>query len=101
RMNRSIFHSLLGTAVLLFVVDAGSAFADQKIASVQADTKLVALAEQPKTVTITARISPDPTLRPETIAVGRYQPDGTLVATLATMHDDGQNGDAKAGDGIF
>jgi hypothetical protein len=91
----------LSAVCLAFLAGPGFVLADQKITLVQADATVLILADQPKTVTITATIGSRATLLPGSVSVGRYQSDGTLIATLATMHDDGLNGDVLAGDGIY
>jgi hypothetical protein len=54
----------------------------------------------PTPVTITAQIT-DPTLIPGSVNLLRLGATGTPPTILGVMHDDGQNGDAVAGDGVY
>ncbi|MBS1859363.1 MAG: hypothetical protein JST11_28575 [Acidobacteria bacterium] len=51
-------------------------------------------------VTFTAAIS-DPSVIPSSVNVQRRDDQDRFVSILGTMHDDGQNGDATAADGIY
>jgi hypothetical protein len=53
----------------------------------------------PTTVTVTVQISPSPI--PGAVNLLRLGATGTQPTILGVMHDDGQNGDAVAGDGIY
>jgi hypothetical protein len=52
------------------------------------------------TVTVTSTIA-DPSLIPSSVVLQSLDSSGKVIAVLGTLHDDGLNGDAVAGDGIF
>ncbi|MEF8770614.1 RHS repeat-associated core domain-containing protein [Candidatus Accumulibacter contiguus] len=54
----------------------------------------------PTTVRVTAVIA-DPTLIPATVNLQRVNEAGAAVAVLGSLHDDGRNGDAVAGDQVY
>lgn len=54
----------------------------------------------PTPVIITAKIT-DPSLIPGSVNLLRIGATGTQPTILGVMHDDGQNGDAVAGDGVY
>jgi hypothetical protein len=55
--------------------------------------------QTPTTVTVTAQISPVPLAG--SVNLLRLPATGTQATILGVMHDDGKNGDAVAGDGIY
>ena len=54
----------------------------------------------PVTVTVTSLIS-DPSLIPASVNLQRLDASGRVVAIIGTLHDDGVNGDAVAGDNVY
>lgn len=54
----------------------------------------------PLVVTITSSIT-DPSLIPESVNLQKLDASGRVIAVIGTLHDDGLNGDATAGDKIF
>lgn len=59
--------------------------------------------EQTVELTVTSEIITshgDPALIPEGVYLFRVDANGTVIVLLGTMHDDGAQGDAVAGDGI-
>jgi hypothetical protein len=62
-------------------------------------TPMTAIIGTPTQITVTASIS-DPTLIPASVDLLQLNPDGT-TNILGTLHDDGLNGDASAGDLVF
>ena len=54
----------------------------------------------PTVVTVTSSIE-DPNLIPNSVLLQQVDAQGRVLAQLGGMHDDGMNGDAKAGDRIF
>jgi glucodextranase-like protein len=52
------------------------------------------------TATVTARIS-EPSVLPDGVNLQRLDSAGRVVSVLGLLHDDGSNGDAVAGDGVF
>ena len=63
-------------------------------------TPTVVTINMPTPVIITAQIT-DSTLIPNSVNVLRLGASGTTPTVIGTMHDDGQNGDAVAGDHIY
>src|SRR5262245_26013658 len=61
------------------------------------------LVNQTTLLTVTSRItsSPDHAVVPASVKLEGVDAQGTMVANLGTMHDDGTRGDAVTGDGIF
>src|SRR5438093_2262855 len=54
-------------------------------------------------LTVVSRISssPDHAVVPASVKLERVDANGTIIANLGTMYDDGTHGDAVAGDGLF
>jgi hypothetical protein len=52
---------------------------------------------------VVSRITSNPgnTVVPASVKLERVDADGTILANLGTMYDDGTHGDAVAGDGLF
>jgi RHS repeat-associated protein len=75
------------------------ASAAPSIGSVQITPDAIA-AGVPTTVRVTAVIA-DPTLLPATVNLQRVNEAGAAVAVLGSLHDDGRNGDAVAGDRVY
>jgi RHS repeat-associated protein len=75
------------------------ASAAPSIGSVQITPDAIA-AGAPTTVRVTAVIA-DPTLIPATVNLQRVNEAGAAVAVLGSLHDDGRNGDAVAGDQVY
>jgi RHS repeat-associated protein len=75
------------------------ASAAPSIGSVQITPDAIA-AGMPTTVRVTAVIA-DPTLLPATVNLQRVNEAGAAVAVLGSLHDDGRNGDAVAGDQVY
>jgi RHS repeat-associated protein len=75
------------------------ASAAPSIGSVQITPDAIA-AGAPTTVRVTAVIA-DPTLLPATVNLQRVNEAGAAVAVLGSLHDDGRNGDAVAGDQVY
>jgi hypothetical protein len=65
---------------------------------------LTLTANQPIVVTASCKISTspgDPALLPRGVNLVRLTTAGKAVSVVGVMHDDGLNGDAVAGDGVF
>jgi hypothetical protein len=75
------------------------AWATPSIGSVQITPNSIT-AGAPTTVRVTAVIA-DPTLIPATVNLQRVNDSGAAVAVLGSLHDDGLNGDAVAGDQVY
>ncbi|MEF8770615.1 choice-of-anchor X domain-containing protein [Candidatus Accumulibacter contiguus] len=76
-----------------------SAWAAPSIGSVQITPDAIT-AGAPTTVRVMAVIA-DPTLIPATVNLQRVNEAGAAVAVLGSLHDDGRNGDAVAGDQVY
>ena len=92
---------ILGVPVVVLIAALGLAATTASF-SIGTPTELpsVISVSQASTVTITVPI-PDPLLIPGSVNVLRLGLANTQPTILGTMHDDGKNGDAVAGDGIY
>ncbi len=90
---------LMASVVLVWTCGSGVASAALSIdsAAVTPTTAPVGVATA---VTVTATIT-DPSLLPESVNLQRYDTAGRAVALMGQLRDDGQNGDAAAGDRTF
>ena len=95
--GRALLARVLALAGVLLPVFP--AWAAPSIGSVQITPNSIT-AGAPTTVRVTAVIA-DPTLIPATVNLQRVNDAGAAVAVLGSLHDDGLNGDAVAGDQVY
>ncbi len=72
-----------------------------KVEWLRSNVQFFTMKEQPKTVTISAKITPTPDHVPDSVRCVRYTATPPETTDLGPLYDDGTNGDSTAGDGIY
>jgi hypothetical protein len=88
----------LSRTFILCLIFSFPAWAEQKIEWVQTSPQIYV--NQAIQVTVTAKVSPDADLIPQSVTLFKIQ-DNSQLENQGLLYDDGTHGDATAGDNIF